>query len=206
VLDLLKTAIATSVQSSLTAGSASVSVAITSITDVATGAVIFTSTVASLRRLQAAPSVNVAYVVLVPSGVSTTSVQSAILPDGSASMTFVSAVTANIKAAALASTNVVISSGLGSMAATAVSPPAAPAASSSAPNVIGAAVGGAVGGLVLVLLVVGIYRFSCMKPASVESASAEAGPNPQLTVRVVNKTTSPRSSKVAPSSASNETV
>ena len=209
VLDLLTTAISASVQASLAPGSASVSVAITSITDIATGVAIFAGAgAASRRRLQAAGSqgVTVAYNVLLPSGVLPADVQGAILPGGTGAASFVQAVTHNIATAAAASPYAAISSGLGSVSAAAASPPVAPATTSSAPSVIGAAVGGAVGGLVLVLLIVGVYRFCCMKPAAVESAAAETGPNPHLTVRVVDKTSSPRSSKVAPSSASSGTV
>jgi len=189
-VQLLADALTASIKSSLGAGSETVQVAVTSITDVATTEVLFTGTGGS-RRLAAAGSqgVTVAYAVLVPSGssVTATSVQAAILPSGANSVAFAQSVTTNIATAAAASSSPAIQAGLSSPTAAAATPaaaPAPPAAASSPPNILGAAIGGAVGGVVLVLAIFGAYRFMNRAKVATE-AQVQDAPKGDLTVRSV---------------------
>ena len=194
VLALLTSAITASVQSSLPSNAASISVAITSITDVATGVIIFGGAGAGIhRRLQQAPSgsqsAKVTYNVLLPASVPAATVLAVVSPSGANAAFFVTAVTKNIVAAAAAAANPTISSGLGSM--TASLPPTTPAASAAAtPSMscaspLAAGIGGAVGGAVVTLLVVFAYRRALFAKAPKVSPAPKENPSPKQSPRVV---------------------
>jgi len=163
---------------------------------VATGVVIFGGAGAGFhRRLQQAPpgsqGAKVAYNVLLPASVSVATVLAAVSPSGANAASFVAAVTGNIVAAAAASANPTISSGLGSM--TASIPPAAPAAAAapapaSGASLLAAAIGGAVGGAVIILLVGFAYRVLSTKASKVAPAPATS-PSPNQALRVVTAST-----------------
>ena len=197
VLDILSGSIAASVQASLPASSSgSVSVTITSITDVATGVIIFGG---ARRRLQSSTvagslGVSIAYTVLLPPSVSVAAVQAAVLPSGTASVAFAARVASNIVAAAATSSYPAISSGMAGVGASVASPPASiPAASTggAAGPPVTAAAAGAVGAAVLLTVAFGTYRLLSRKPQARVAPSAQADEParkpqvPGLTLRVV---------------------
>ena len=93
--------------------------------------------------------------VILPVGVSSAVVQAAIAPWTSA---FSSSVTTNIVAAAVASSDPMLSEGFASTTAAASTVAAPLSGSSASTNVVGAAIGGTFGALALVLVLLAIYR------------------------------------------------
>jgi len=209
-LALLSAAIAASVQASLGAPGASsgIGVAISSITDVATGGVIFAGV--GSRRLQPAAAagsqgVSVAYNVLLPAGVSSAAaVQAAILPGTAASAAFAATVTSTVAAAAAAAaaTSPSLAAGFASVTAavTTASPAASPASlvappsslsgSSSPSPPAGFVIGGVVGGFALLVALC----CCCLRVAKRSGKVAPAAlprNGPELTVHVARARADP---------------
>jgi hypothetical protein len=181
-LALLAASITSSVTASLNAaaaggnssGGSKCSVAITGITDVATGAQLYSAPGSRRRRLVAAPGsmgVSVQYAVLLPPGANVAAVTAAVRPAASgsssaASAAFTASVVATVKQLSAASGDVTLSAGFGAATAAAAAPTARPTpvpeTDSGGQSRLGAIVGGACAGVIVLTLLGGcLYCCGC---------------------------------------------